>query len=176
MEPVAAWYVGNVLLGSPPPDNGVAGRIAFKTGTSYGYRDAWSVGFDGRMTIGVWVGRPDGAPVPGLVGRTAAAPILFDAFARTGKQPMALPRPPKDALVASNAKLPLPLRRFRPLGELVRTGGEQAPHIQFPLNGSRIDTAGAGEAQAMPVKVAGGALKVKDELKFSFNILARKKD
>lgn len=68
-------------------ENGVHNRIAFKTGTSYGYRDAWSIGFDGRVTIGVWVGRPDGAPVPGLIGRTAAAPILFDAFARTGKIP-----------------------------------------------------------------------------------------
>ena len=139
MDQVAAWQVGNVLMGTPPPENGAHNRIAFKTGTSYGYRDAWSVGFDGRITIGVWVGRPDGAPVPGLVGRTAAAPILFDAFARTGKLPMPLPKPPKGALIASNAKLPLPLRRFRPLGELVRSGGEQAPHIQFPLNGSRID-------------------------------------
>ena len=144
MDQVAAWQVGNVLMGTPPPENGVHNRIAFKTGTSYGYRDAWSVGFDGRMTIGVWVGRPDGAPVPGLVGRTAAAPILFDAFARTGKLPAPLPKPPKGALMASNAKLPLPLRRFRPVGELVRTGGEQAPHIQFPLNGSRIDVAGSG--------------------------------
>jgi penicillin-binding protein 1C len=112
------------------------------------------------MTIGVWVGRPDGAPVPGLVGRTAAAPILFDAFARTGKTPAALPKAPKGALVANNAKLPLPLRRFRPVGELVRTGGERAPHIQFPLNGSRIDVAGSAGAQpsAMPVKVAGGVL------------------
>ena len=64
MDPVAAWQVGNVLLGTPPPENAPHNRIAFKTGTSYGYRDAWSVGFDGRMTIGVWVGRPDGAPVP----------------------------------------------------------------------------------------------------------------
>jgi len=160
MDQVAAWQVGNVLIGTPPPENGVHNRIAFKTGTSYGYRDAWSVGFDGRITIGVWVGRPDGAPVPGLVGRTAAAPILFDAFARTGKLPAALPKPPKGALVASNAKLPLPLRRFRPVGELVRTGGEQAPHIQFPLNGSRIDVDRSGSAQfsAMPVKVAGGVL------------------
>jgi len=160
MDQVAAWQVGNVLMGTPPPENAPHHRIAFKTGTSYGYRDAWSVGFDGRMTIGVWVGRPDGAPVPGLVGRTAAAPILFDAFARTGKLPIALPKPPKGALLASNAKLPLPLRRFRPVGELVRTGGEQAPHIQFPLNGSRIDVAGAGGApsSAMPVKVAGGVL------------------
>jgi penicillin-binding protein 1C len=160
MDQVAAWQVGNVLMGTPPPENAPHNRIAFKTGTSYGYRDAWSVGFDGRMTIGVWVGRPDGAPVAGLVGRTAAAPILFDAFARTGKLPVPLPKPPKGALVASNARLPLPLRRFRPVGELVRTGGEQAPHIQFPLNGSRIEIAGSGgpQASAMPVKVAGGVL------------------
>ena len=65
LDPVAAWYVGNILIGAPPPENAPHGRIAFKTGTSYGYRDAWAVGFDGRMTIGVWVGRPDGAPVPG---------------------------------------------------------------------------------------------------------------
>jgi penicillin-binding protein 1C len=159
MDQVAAWQVGNVLMGTPPPENGVHNRIAFKTGTSYGYRDAWSVGFDGRITVGVWVGRPDGAPVPGLVGRSAAAPILFDAFARSGKLPVPLPKPPKGALVASNAKLPLPLRRFRPVGELVRTGGEQAPHIQFPLNGSRIDVDRSGFS-AMPVKVAGGVLPI----------------
>jgi penicillin-binding protein 1C len=160
LDQVAAWQVGNVLIGSPPPENAPRNRIAFKTGTSYGYRDAWSVGFDGRITIGVWVGRPDGAAVPGLVGRTAAAPILFDAFARTGKLPAPLPKPPKGALLASNAKLPLPLRRFRPVGELVRTGSEQAPHIQFPLNGSRIDVTSSKDASfsAMPVKVAGGVL------------------
>jgi penicillin-binding protein 1C len=140
MDQVAAWQVGNVLLGTPPPENATGNRIAFKTGTSYGYRDAWSVGFDGRVTIGVWVGRPDGAPVPGLIGRVAAAPILFDAFARTGKLPATLPKPPKGALLASNARLPL--------------------HIQFPLNGSRIelDRSGGAEASAMPVKVAGGVL------------------
>jgi penicillin-binding protein 1C len=160
MDPTAAWQVGNVLLGTPPPENGVHNKIAFKTGTSYGYRDAWSVGFDGRITIGVWVGRPDGAPVPGLVGRTAAAPILFDAFARTGKIPAALPKPPRGALIAANAKLPLPLKRFRPVGELIRTGNDQMPRIQFPLNGSRIDVerTSEGHAAPMPVKVAGGVL------------------
>jgi penicillin-binding protein 1C len=160
MDQVAAWQVGNVLMGTPPPENAVHNRIAFKTGTSYGYRDAWSVGFDGRMTIAIWVGRPDGAPVPGLIGRTAAAPILFDAFARTGKLPVALPKPPKGTLVASNIKLPLPLRRFRPFGELVRSGGEHALHIQFPLDGSRIDIdfSAGPEAAAMPVKVSGGVL------------------
>src|SRR3982074_2182584 len=132
MDQVGAWQVGNVLIGTPPPENAAHNRIAFKTGTSYGYRDAWSVGFDGRITIGVWVGRPDGAPVPGLVGRTAAAPILFDAFARTGKLPALLPKAPRGTLVANNAKLPLPLRRFRPVGELVRSGGGPALPSPFP--------------------------------------------
>ena len=85
IEPAAAWSVANVLIGTPPPENAAGGRIAFKTGTSYGYRDAWAIGFDGKRTIGIWAGRPDGAPVAGLVGRTAAAPILFDAFARAGQ-------------------------------------------------------------------------------------------
>ncbi len=160
LDAVAAWQVGQVLIGTPPPDNAVPNRLAFKTGTSYGYRDAWSIGFDGRMTIGIWVGRPDGAPVPGLVGRTVAAPILFDAFARSGKLPAALPKPPRGVLIAGNAKLPLPLRRFRPLGDLVSASREQALKIQFPLDGSRIDAGGEGEQglTAVPVKVAGGVL------------------
>src|SRR3984885_13232168 len=118
MEPVAAWYVGNILIGTPPPDNGAPGRIAFKTGTSYGYRDAWSVGFNGSHTIGVWVGRPDGAPVPGLIGRTAAAPILFDAFARLATPPVALLRAPSGVLATTSAKLPPPLRHFEPRGRV----------------------------------------------------------
>jgi len=62
-------------------------------------------------------------------------------------------------LIAANARLPLPLRRFRPAGELVRVGSEQALHIQYPVNGSRIDvSATGGEAAAMPVRVAGGVL------------------
>jgi len=160
MDATAAWHIGNVLMGTPPPENGVHNRIAFKTGTSYGYRDAWSVGFDGRYTIGVWVGRPDGAPVPGLLGRTAAAPILFDAFARTGKIPLGLPAAPRGTLVAATAKLPVPLRRFRPAGELLRVGDDRAPRIQFPLNGSRLDLTAEGEARMSPValKVSGGVL------------------
>ncbi|MGP9812896.1 penicillin-binding protein 1C [Rhodopseudomonas sp. NSM] len=158
LDKVAAWQVGNVLIGTPPPENAARNQIAFKTGTSYGYRDAWSVGFDGRMTIGVWVGRPDGAPVPGLIGRVAAAPVLFDAFARTGHLRSPLPKPPRGTLTASNAQLPLPLRRFRPAGDLVRAGNEQALKIQFPLNGSRIDALSQAATGALPVKVSGGVL------------------
>jgi penicillin-binding protein 1C len=159
MDPVAAWYVGNVLLGTPPPENAAGGRIAFKTGTSYGYRDAWSVGFDGTRTIGVWVGRPDGAPVPGLVGRASAAPILFDAFARTGKLPTALPGAPKGGvLIAANAKLPPPLQRFRP-GRLPGEGTEPQLRIMFPPNGARLELASGDDGKAEPIalKVAGGS-------------------
>ncbi|WP_241094984.1 penicillin-binding protein 1C [Marinicauda algicola] len=57
-----------------------APRIAFKTGTSYGFRDAWAAGVAGGYAIVVWTGRPDGAPRPGVTGREAALPLLFDAF------------------------------------------------------------------------------------------------
>jgi penicillin-binding protein 1C len=147
----AAWQIGNVLIGAPPPDNAPYGRIAFKTGTSYGYRDAWAIGFDGRMTIGVWVGRADGAPVPGLVGRSSAAPILFDAFARAGKS-SPLPKRPDTVLVAPTERLPAPLQRFRSATQI----GERAdpPKIMFPPDGARLERQD-GEEQ-LPLKFAGG--------------------
>jgi penicillin-binding protein 1C len=151
MEPVAAWYVANTLLGTPPPENAVGGRIAYKTGTSYGYRDAWAVGFDGKRTVGVWIGRPDGAPVPGLIGRTAAAPVLFDAFSRLGKPLAPLPHVPKGALFATSGKLPLPLQRFRPAGS--SSDGADPLRIVFPPNGARLELAGEG---GVPLKISGG--------------------
>jgi penicillin-binding protein 1C len=157
MEPIAAWYVGNVLLGTPPPENAIGGRIAFKTGTSYGYRDAWAVGFDGRYTIGVWIGRPDGAPMPGMIGHTAAAPVLFDAFARSGKPLVPLARAPRHTIVAANARLPLPLQHFRPGG--LPSGGDGPPlKIMFPPNGAQIELASAGTDERVPVKIIGGHL------------------
>ena len=157
IEPVAAWYVGNVLLGTPPPENAAGGRIAFKTGTSYGYRDAWAIGFDGKRTIGVWAGRPDGAPVVGLGGRVTAAPILFDAFARLGTPLQPLLPAPKGVLIASSAKLPPPLKRFAPRDS---AGEAMAPKVQivFPPNGASLELSHA-EGQApdpIAVKITGG--------------------
>ena len=155
MEPVAAWYVANTLLGTPPPENAAPGRIAFKTGTSYGYRDAWAVGFDGKRTIGVWVGRADGAPVPGMTGRSAAAPVLFEAFSRLGKTLAPLPQAPKHVIFAATAKLPLPLQRFRQAGLPSET--ERPLRIMFPPNGARLELASAGgKFDPMALKVAGG--------------------
>ncbi len=156
LDPIAAWYVGSILLGTPPPENAVGNRIAFKTGTSYGYRDAWAVGFDGKRTIGVWVGRPDGAPVPGLIGRAVAAPILFDAFARSGKALAPLPQAPRSALIATNSRLPLPLRRFR-LGALPGEGSDAPLRIMFPPNGARLELAAGSAAEPIALKVSGGA-------------------
>jgi penicillin-binding protein 1C len=64
--------------------------VAWKTGTSYGYRDAWSIGYDPRFTVGVWVGNFSGEGRPGLIGAEAAAPLLFDLFSRMdGRAPVA---------------------------------------------------------------------------------------
>lgn len=134
-EPVASWYVADILRGTPPPDNALPNRIAYKTGTSYGYRDAWAAGFDRHATIVVWAGRPDGAAVPGLVGRTVAAPILFDAFARLGIEPEPVPQP-RDALVVGTAGLPPPLRHLR--REAAEAAGP-ALRIAYPPDGARID-------------------------------------
>lgn len=81
----AAWIVRDILAHNPADVEGapLAGAInrhasvAWKTGTSYGYRDAWSVGVTDQWTIGVWIGRPDGTPSPGQYGAVTALPLLF---------------------------------------------------------------------------------------------------
>ena len=159
VEPVAAWYVADTLLGAPPPLNAVPGRIAYKTGTSYGYRDAWAVGFDRKHTIGVWVGRADNGAVPGLVGRAVAAPILFDAFARLGIDPRPFPQP-ADAIVASTSHLPPPLRHLRQdVPKTVTAMMTPTLKLAFPPDGARIDLSAAaldGHGR-LNLKAAGGS-------------------
>ncbi len=57
-----------------------AKRIAWKTGTSHGFRDGWAIGLNADYVVGVWVGNADGEGRPGLTGTDAAAPIMFDVF------------------------------------------------------------------------------------------------
>jgi penicillin-binding protein 1C len=158
-DPVAAWYIQDILRGSPPPPNALSGRIAFKTGTSYGFRDALAVGYDRVTTVAVWVGRPDNGPTQGLVGRQAAAPILFEAFARLGRE-VDYPNPPKGVLkVALTADLPPPLRRLRRDSE--RGGDTSAPtlKIAFPPDGARIDLGlNEGSHARLSLKALGGSL------------------
>jgi penicillin-binding protein 1C len=135
--PEAAWQVGNILRDLAPPPGAPARRIAWKTGTSYGHRDTWAIGWDGAHVIGVWMGRPDGTPVPGAFGAELAAPVLFDAFARLAPRPAPLPPPPPGTLLLSNAALPAPLRRFGPAA-----AAADAPGIAFPPDGARLVPAG----------------------------------
>lgn len=154
---LAAWYVGDVLRGAPPPANALNGRLAYKTGTSYGYRDAWAIGWDRRHTVAVWVGRPDNASVPGLVARQVAAPILFDAFARIGLEPETAP-PPPDAIMGRTATLPPPLRHIRRDIAKTESASARAPlRIAFPPDGAVVDLAGLGDGRELSVKALGGA-------------------
>ena len=156
LDPVAAWYVTDILRDVPPPLNGSPGRIAFKTGTSYGYRDAWAIGYDGRTVIGVWGGRPDGAPVPGIAGITAAAPVLFEAFDRMAEPMAPFRSAPAGVLFADNSTLPLPLKRFRhPDADLVTK--EPAPEIAYPADGVDVDLGVAtGDISPLIIKIRNG--------------------
>jgi penicillin-binding protein 1C len=159
-DPVAAYYVEEILRGAPPPANALKGRIAFKTGTSYGFRDALAVGFDRGTTIAVWVGRPDNGPTPGLIGREAAAPILFDAFERLGRDVEPI-RPPKGVLTAAvSADLPPPLRHLRKDAPKTMAAAEApALKIAFPPDGALIDLGlneGARDSR-LALKALGGA-------------------
>jgi len=158
-SPVAAWYAADILIGAPPPDNGPSGRIAFKTGTSFGFRDAFAIGFDRSHAIGIWVGRADNVPVPGLVGRKVAAPILFEAFQRVGPSP-GLPPRPKNAIVARTADLPPPLRHMRSdIPKTVQATARQALHIAYPPDGAKLDTDSLEDAgrSTLTLKLQGGA-------------------
>lgn len=159
LEQQAAWQIGDILSGVKPPEGAAKRSIAYKTGTSYGYRDAWSIGYDGRYVLGVWAGRPDAGAVPGLSGYVSAAPILFEGFARSGLPAMALPRPPAGTLRTARADLPVTLERFSPAGQLpvVAAVTEPAPQIIFPPDGARVEL-GAASAVASPLvlKLQGG--------------------
>jgi len=85
MSESAAWITYKMLLDNPRPNallseniRRTTNDIAWKTGTSYGFRDAWAIGTSAKYTLGVWLGRPDGTPQPGHYGGLTAAPLLFN--------------------------------------------------------------------------------------------------
>ncbi|THF59509.1 penicillin-binding protein 1C [Ollibium composti] len=159
LDDQAAWQIADILRGVKPPQGALPRGIAYKTGTSYGYRDAWSVGFDGRYVLGVWVGCADASAVPGLSGYVSAAPILFEGFVRSGLPAMPLPSRPAGVFSPKREELPVTLVRFGPAsdGRSVAGPSEPAPRIVFPPDGARVDLAPA-TAQATPLvlKLQGG--------------------
>lgn len=140
----AAAQVQAILQGVPRPVGyrADAPAIAYKTGTSYRYRDGWAVGWDGRHAAGVWVGRADGASCTPCNGPGGAAPLLMQLFSLLPPQPL----PPPGA---GDDKAPPALARVdRVPGSLDRS----APVIVFPPDGSTLEA----NAAAVRLEVEGG--------------------
>lgn len=150
LSSVAAWQVGDILSGLPPPAGAPVNRLAYKTGTSYGHRDAWAIGFDGAHVIGVWMGRADGTPVPGAFGGDLAAPVLFQSFARLKGVLEPLMPPPAATLMVANAALPQPLRQFRSRAAAFEVA--DAPAVAFPPDGAEVELLSNG----LLLRVRGG--------------------
>lgn len=133
LNPQSAREITRILAHAPTPDGRMpswlregGASIAYKTGTSYGFRDAWAAGYTDKYTVVVWVGRPDGAPRIGATGRLAAAPLLFDIFE-------SLPTQSSGSVYVRDEVAPAGLKTI---------GQDQngAPHILFPPDGSEIFT------------------------------------
>jgi penicillin-binding protein 1C len=165
--PVAAFYLKQILRDVLLPDGWAMGQglmrqraIAFKTGTSYGFRDAWSVGFSNDYTVGVWVGRADGSPRAGQIGRESAAPVLLKTFEllpadRHGDDP-----PPAGAILTrQNDQLPPSMRIFRreTAPAPPRETQVSPPTISFPPNGTVVPLpVVASKEQTIVLKADGG--------------------
>jgi penicillin-binding protein 1C len=172
MSAKSAYYVTSILLDTPPPPRFLAAGnrrdaqpIAYKTGTSFGFRDAWAVGYTRDYTIGVWVGRPDGTFSAGRMGRADAAPILFEAFDLLPKGESALPASvPQGVIAADNANLPANLRQFRvrPGATVGDVAAARNVRIAYPIDGATLELAGADEPlPALTLQAKGGALPLR---------------
>ncbi|WP_218190929.1 penicillin-binding protein 1C [Enhydrobacter aerosaccus] len=140
--PAAAWYVADVLADAPLPE-GFASlpvalrerRIAFKTGTSAGFKDAWAAAFSTNWTVVVWVGHADGTTRPGELGRAAALPIVLKAFDRLPAEDNRAAPPPSDVLRVANWRdLPPRMRVLAPVADMA--GG---PRIAYPPADARLE-------------------------------------
>jgi penicillin-binding protein 1C len=116
--------------------------MAFKTGTSYGFRDAVAVGVAGGYVIAVWTGRADGGARPDMTGREAALPFLFDVADQVGAQTSAPPQ-------VSPRSAPPALRSL--------DHGNTGPRLIFPPDGSTVVADSYGAASRGFVLAATGA-------------------
>jgi penicillin-binding protein 1C len=164
LSAAACWYLSEILRTAPTPTHvltpGSVAQprpIAYKTGTSYGFRDAWALGFDTDYTVGVWVGRPDGSPSPGHFGRNTAAPLLFRVFDLLPEPIRSRPIPPVGVLQLSREQLPERLRYFRMDPQQTNTGAPSPLAITFPVAGSMVELPSQNGALAeLPLTAHGG--------------------
>jgi penicillin-binding protein 1C len=165
--PTAAYYLRDILSGAALPDGWAMGQglkrtrsIAFKTGTSYGYRDAWAMGFSNDYTVGIWVGRADGAPRADRLGREDAAPVLLKVFDLLPADKHAAPAAPAGVIATSRAaELPPALRVFK--RETNMSAEPKArirpPAIVFPPDGAVVSLASQADPdKTIALKAEGG--------------------
>jgi len=146
--PEAASMTMDILRETPAPKGRAptalmarGPRIAWKTGTSYGFRDALAAGVGGGKVVVVWTGRADGGARGGLTGRDAAAPLLFDVF---------------DALDAPT-RAPSPLApRGAPPGLVTLAERDDGPTLIFPPDGATVQVEAVGPASRGLVLAARG--------------------
>ncbi|MHA7901328.1 MAG: penicillin-binding protein 1C [Henriciella sp.] len=161
MSADSADQIIKILKDTPAPQGRMPGRltanapeVAFKTGTSYGYRDAWAAGVAGDYAIIVWVGRADGAPRPGETGRKAALPLLFEVADRAAHH-----------LGESGTSLTRLIRERTPdaKGALAKFDGDaKPPEILFPPRNAELWAGAVDGKPARPFVFAGrgeGALR-----------------
>lgn len=130
----AARAVSEILKKVPAPRGFAAnGKISYKTGTSWGSRDAWAVGSSGQYTVGIWVGRPDGASIPAITGYGTAAPLLFGIF-----EGLELREKSNPALSESERLSPEAPEILRDLRVSKENLDEKSLSIEYPQDGSKI--------------------------------------
>jgi len=141
----AAEAIASVLT-QRLPDSGIPG-VAWKTGTSWGSRDSWALGFDRAHVVGAWVGRPDGTPLPGATGRGLALPLLARVFEMLPAAPrdpgLEIRQPIANAVSSANAlRLLFPPPNAVVSGDgpvTLRAMGGQRP-LTFLMNGAPLET------------------------------------
>lgn len=149
MGPRAARQIVAILRGTPPPPGVTDWRsrgVAFKTGTSYGQRDAWAAGATPGWTVVAWAGRPDGTASPGITGRETAAPLMARLL---------------DVLTLADGRIAeagAPVERLGGLSPaLQRLGQDDRPRILAPSPGSSIEGSGdGGRMQPVGLEASGG--------------------
>jgi penicillin-binding protein 1C len=164
LSPTAAWYLTRILEEAPPPDAGVSRNnrrrprpVAYKTGTSYGFRDAWALGYDRNYTVGVWVGRPDGSANPDRSGRAVAAPLLFRVFdLLPSSASFSAPAPPQDVIL-SGSPLPASLRYFSAQSEEQVSDLPAKLSVSFPVKNTQVVLNKQGSRfEDLPLVAEGG--------------------
>ncbi|MGI4800482.1 MAG: penicillin-binding protein 1C [Janthinobacterium lividum] len=151
MTAASALQVGDILRGTPRPNGTASGgrAIAYKTGTSFGFRDAWAAGYSKAYTVVVWTGRVDGTPVPGAYGRNTAAPALFQVFDLLPSEPV---QELSRVAVLQTGRLSPSLMRFALSDE-----EGQSPRIVFPPDHSTLEMDGEDDRSSITLEAGSGA-------------------